>query len=235
MYRRPEQGSKPHESAIQSAIRNPQSTLLNPEPRTLNPPPRPRRQPPNPFAGPGRPRKLDEIARREVCALVSAGCGIEGAARYVGCAASTIRREALRNDQFAQELRRAPLTAELSPLTAMRQAAARHWRAAAWLLERTNPQRFAKQNLAFLKPDQLKEYREILMDIIREETADPAIHSRIARRLEALHSQAVREAWATRHDPCPRPRRKWKSAMRAASLLPPNNGHPDPCDEQSAT
>jgi len=198
----------------QSEIRNLQSTGLNPEPRTPNPPR-------NHFAGPGRPRKLDEIALREVCALVSAGCGIEGAARYVGCAASTIRREALRNDKFAEELRRAHLTAELSPLHAMRQAAAKHWRAAAWLLERTNPQRFAKQNLALFKPDQLREYGQVLMDIIREEAMDPQVRLRIARRLEELHRQAEREIWATRLDPCPRPRQKRKSQMRSASLLPP--------------
>ena len=36
----------------------------------------------------GRPRALDEVKRREVCALISAGCGVEGAARFVGCAAN---------------------------------------------------------------------------------------------------------------------------------------------------
>jgi hypothetical protein len=211
--------------------RNPQSDDPNPEPTTLNPtrPARgPRRQSANPFGGPGRPRKLDEIALREICALVSAGCGIEGAARYVGCAASTVRREALRNDDFGQQLRRAHLTAELAPLNAIREAAKRYWRAGAWLLERTNPQRFARQTLAFMKPDHLHEYKEILMEIIREETADTATSARIGHRVEALHRQALLEVWVTRHDSCPpRRARKRQSAMRAASALPRDDNPTD--------
>jgi hypothetical protein len=32
----------------------------------------------------GPPRALDEVKRREICALVAAGCGIQWASRYVG-------------------------------------------------------------------------------------------------------------------------------------------------------
>lgn len=45
------------------------------------------------------------MKRAEVCVLVSAGCGIERAARYVGCNPSTIRREAIRNRDFHEQLR----------------------------------------------------------------------------------------------------------------------------------
>jgi transposase-like protein len=60
----------------------------------------------------GRRRALDEVKRREVCALISAGSAIADAARYVGCAASTIHREAMRNPEFREHLRRANLTNE---------------------------------------------------------------------------------------------------------------------------
>src|SRR3972149_3390604 len=93
-----------------------------------------------------RPRALDELKRREICALVSAGCGIAEAARYVGCNPVTIRREAPRNAEFHEPLRNADLRAELSPLQALRQAAHTHWRAAAWFLERTQPDRFGRRN-----------------------------------------------------------------------------------------
>lgn len=50
----------------------------------------------------GRPRVLDEIKRREVCALISAGYSMAGAASYVNCSEKTIRREAERNSQFGE-------------------------------------------------------------------------------------------------------------------------------------
>ena len=54
----------------------------------------------------GRPRALDEVKRREVCrTLMAAGCGLEWASRYVGCSARTVRREALRNEDFHEPLR----------------------------------------------------------------------------------------------------------------------------------
>ena len=43
---------------------------------------------------PGRPRFLDDEKRRQVCALISAGCNVHIAAHYVGCNSITIRREA---------------------------------------------------------------------------------------------------------------------------------------------
>jgi hypothetical protein len=60
------------------------------------------------MADPGRPRALDDTKRSEVLALISTGYGIVGAAKYVGCTAKTIRREALRDPEFAQQLRSHP-------------------------------------------------------------------------------------------------------------------------------
>lgn len=157
---------------------------------------------------PGRPRALDETKRREVCALISAGCGIDDAARYVGCAASTIRREADRNPQFDERLRRAALAAELTPLNDIRQAAKKYWRAAAWLLERANPQRFGKQDVRFLKPEQFGQYLDLLAGIVRQEVADEATRQRIAQRLLELRDLIERESWAKREPIAKRPNRK---------------------------
>lgn len=175
---------------------------------------------PNPRPKSGRPRALDDVKRREVVALISAGCGLEGAANYVGCAASTIRREAARNPQFNGELRRANLTAELNPLQAIREAARKYWRAGAWLLERMNPQRFAKQNVRYLKPEHLDEYVSILASILKEEVSDPETFRRIARRFDELAKQADRDAWADR-DPLPRPRCKRQSKRGTLAFPPP--------------
>jgi IS30 family transposase len=151
----------------------------------------------------GRPRALDEVKLREISALISAGCGLEGAARYVGCAASTIRREARRNPEFNEQLRRAHLAAELGPLNAMRNAAHTHWRAAAWLLERTNAQRFAKQNVRHVKPEHLQQFTEMIGNLLQQEVTDRNARRRIRRRLGKLTRQNHADMLAAELDPCP--------------------------------
>ena len=70
----------------------------------------------------GPPRVIDDVKRREICALVSVGCGLETAANYVGCSPSTIRREALRNEKFHDRLRAAEIASQVEPLRAVRAA-----------------------------------------------------------------------------------------------------------------
>jgi hypothetical protein len=158
---------------------------------------------PNSPQPPGRPRALDETKLREICALVTAGSGIVGAARYVGCAASTIRREACRNPDFNERLRRASLAAELTPLNAVRDAAKKYWRAGAWLLERLDAQRYGKQNVRFLKPEQFADLSDALIDVMKDEIKDKGVLQRIVKRFENLSKFAEHEA-AAQLQPCPK-------------------------------
>lgn len=93
----------------------------------------------------GRPRILDAAKQREIIALVSAGSGLAEAARYVQISVDTIRREAQRDDDFGTRLRTAELTSRMRPLAILNEAASAHWRAAAWMLERTMPERYARK------------------------------------------------------------------------------------------
>jgi IS30 family transposase len=159
----------------------------------------------------GRPRALDEVKRREVCALVSAGCGIPRAAEYVGCNASTIRREALRNADFHEDLRRAELASELEPLRLLRQKANTHWRAAAWLLERFNPDRYARQRAEHLTLDQVYAVIENFVDLVVEEIPDEELQRKVFQSIGAGLKKFAREAFAKysiRRDPHGRKRRK---------------------------
>lgn len=152
----------------------------------------------------GRPRALDEIKKREVCALVAAGCGIEGAAHYVGCAASTVRREALRDPAFHEQLRRSEMSAQLAPLRSMQQFAATDWRAAAWLLERTYPQRFARRNMRYITPEEIEGLFVMLAEAVGEEITDGPTRRRVCTRLVQLADDRQREQWAAhapRRDP----------------------------------
>jgi hypothetical protein len=154
--------------------------------------------------GPGRPRALDDIKRGQVCALISAGCGVEGAARYVGCAASTIRREALRDADFSAQLRRAHLDCELSLVVSMREFAKRYWRACAWLLERMNPERYGRNKALAITPAQLKTFTELCHEVIQSEMQhDPAAVERLGARLRELSVVSHANIIAGTVDPAP--------------------------------
>lgn len=174
----------------------------------------------------GRPRALDEFKRREICALVSAGCGIGTAARYVGCNPVTIRREALRNPDFHERLRRAELAAELEPLQAMKRAASTHWRAAAWLLERSHPNRFGRRSAESVSPDQIESLMVQLGEAIAKELPDDATAERVARRIATMVQNTLRQDWAASH-----PRRD--SARRVSTKPPslPEQPLPSPAPE----
>ena len=134
----------------------------------------------------GRPRVLDDDKRNQVCGLVASGCGMGHAARHVGCSARTVRREALRNPAFGEKLRRAQLSAQLQPMSALRSAASKDWRAAAWLLERTHPDEFARRDPASLSTDSLSAAVDNLLEAIIEEVDDPAARTRVYRRILAI-------------------------------------------------
>jgi hypothetical protein len=166
---------------------------------------------------PGRPRALDEVKLREIIALITAGFSVERAARYVGCAPSTIRRESVRNKQFNSDLRRASLTAELSPLQAIREAGRKYWRAAAWLLERVDPQRFGKQDVRYVKPEQFEAFTEIIGGVIKEQISSPEERERILDKLEAIGRAAERIALINRDTP---PSRRPRNRRRPGELSP---------------
>lgn len=141
----------------------------------------------------GRPRILDDAKRREIAALVSAGYGIAGAARYLRCSARTIRREIGRNAEFREQLSKAGLSAELEPLRAIRSAAGKNWRAAAWLLERTDPDKYARRAAkAYTEADMAYLAEQMAVALI-EEVSDPALCARVMARLQTIDVRAGRE------------------------------------------
>jgi hypothetical protein len=137
------------------------------------------------MAASGRPRSLDDAKRREIAALLTAGYPIHAAAEYVGCSPRTIKREIRRNSEFAERVRRAETAGQLEPLSTVRNAAKSDWRAAAWYLERTNPDRFAKRNPVLLKPDEVLEQLDSIAEQMLHEVKDEPTRDRILRRMLA--------------------------------------------------
>ena len=104
------------------------------------------------------PHPLDHAGRQAVIALLRNGSSRRIAARYLGCAPSTITRTAARDPAFAAQLVQAEQSAEIHLLRSVQAAAKemKYWRAAAWLLERRNAEDFG------LRPPQLFTSRQVV-------------------------------------------------------------------------
>ena len=115
------------------------------------------------------PHTLDEADLRQICTLVARGCSIKEAARYIGCALSDVRRERDSNKWFRRKLGRAKMKANLAPLRAMQRAMLKDWRAAAWFLERTQPEKFGRRNHRAFTQKQANALIKDITSIIGEE------------------------------------------------------------------
>jgi hypothetical protein len=122
----------------------------------------------------GRPREFTPDMQVELLNLVAQGASIEQAAHIVGISHRTVQREAKADDGFQLELERALGAAPVDPEQLMQQAARTHWRAAAWMLERAQPERYGKRPPRSCSPEKL---RDIVNHIIeRALEATPAKH-----------------------------------------------------------
>jgi len=134
----------------------------------------------------GRAICLDQAKKAQILAIVSLGGTRSMAARFVGCTVQTIRNEARRDPEFAAALAKAADTPELTYLQSIRKAAqeSRYWRAAAWALERTRPQRYGLRRPDTISFAQMRQFISELVAIVTDEV--PARYrKRILQRLTA--------------------------------------------------
>jgi IS30 family transposase len=133
-------------------------------------------------------RSLDEFRKREILAILSVGCSRRTAARYVGCSPSTIRRTAERDPAFAESLHKAETKAQILFMKNIAAAAQKeqYWRAAAWALERLNPEDYAARSPNSVTLEQIRTLVSEFARIIVEEVPLAAHRKRILRRLERL-------------------------------------------------
>ena len=102
----------------------------------------------------GRRRILTPALKSELCRLVAKSATIEEAADTLDVSLRTVQRERKHDEDFDHELRLS-LQAEPDPKKLMQTAARTHWRAAAWLLERTDPETYARRPVNTAKPRQV--------------------------------------------------------------------------------
>ena len=93
----------------------------------------------------GRRRILDPAKKARLCELVAKeSYSIEQAADALDVSLRTVQRERKFDQDFDHEVRLS-LQQPPDPLKLMEHAARTHWRAAAWLLERRNPEEYARK------------------------------------------------------------------------------------------
>lgn len=143
----------------------------------------------------GQPRVLDEMKRREICALVSMGASMKTAAEYVGCSYVTVYRERQRDEKFRMRLARARATRQLAPLQMMRQAAKTHWRAAAWLLERSDPEQYGRRRPRAFGAQELRALKRDLLDIFDSAIDRPDLRAEVTQQMQATINYAMHHAW----------------------------------------
>jgi hypothetical protein len=148
---------------------------------------------------PGRPREFTYQRRREMLDHVGQGATLEEAARIVGVSLRTVQREARHNDHFDHDLQLAVHAAPVDPEKLVARAARTHWRAAAWLLERTDPDRFARRPPNSCSPETLREFGAWLIETALEATP-PEHRGAMYRRMSAVADQAYDVVMPDQHD-----------------------------------
>ena len=118
----------------------------------------------------GRHPVLDEGKQQQILAILAAGGSRRTAARYVGCAPGTITQTAGRDAAFAERLARAEQSAEIQWIRLIHKAAsqAQYWRAAAWMLERRNPEDFALRKPDTFTAREVQEQIATVLDLVVE-------------------------------------------------------------------
>jgi hypothetical protein len=136
----------------------------------------------------GRPREFKFKMREELVNYVASGESVERAAKIVGVSLRTVQREAKHNEEFHHDLELAKQSAPSDLKHQMMEAARTHWRAAAWLLEREDPERFGKRPANSCSPAMLRDACDFLIEKALEATP-PEHHEAVYRRMRTAADQ----------------------------------------------
>jgi hypothetical protein len=96
---------------------------------------------------PGHPPKFTRWAIRRILTCVQRGLPLTLACNAAGLTFTTLSNHRKKNPRFALALQKAAARGAAARLKKIESASSSDWRAAAWLLEHTMPQHFAKSRI----------------------------------------------------------------------------------------
>ena len=109
--------------------------------------------------------KLDAAAQQMFCAMVSVGCSVRRAAKLCGVTEGAIRRRERDDPLFREQYLNAKQIREITPLRQIKEAGGKSWRAAAWTLQRLDPEEYGPRN----KPSDSPSHISDMIDRYAEE------------------------------------------------------------------
>lgn len=120
----------------------------------------------------GRPQQFTAQQQQKLLEHIAQGATTEDAARIVGVSLRTVQRQARYNEFFQRNLQLALSSPPSTPQTLIQHAARTHWRAAAWLLERTDPDNYSKRPANSCSPAKLLDVMAFLIETALEATPE---------------------------------------------------------------
>jgi hypothetical protein len=122
---------------------------------------------------------LDEFQRGRVCGMLVLGATRREIAQLLKVHASTIARTAERDEKFAKEIEESEALCKLRPMKAMFFAMEKHWRAAAWMLERMQPDQFGRRKGEVFARREVREVVDRLLEFVETKVTDDATREEI--------------------------------------------------------
>jgi hypothetical protein len=137
----------------------------------------------------GRPEILTEARQSTLCTLMSVGVSQREAAEYVGCSPSTITKRAKRDAWFAARMRQAQMRSEYRAMKQMVKHGDRSWRASAWMLEKTRPERYGRRAGQGYSAKQVAAMFDQVTAAVLEKVADKKTSEEIRLSIEEVRER----------------------------------------------
>jgi Trp operon repressor len=143
----------------------------------------------------GSSRIMTPARCAKFCELIAESHSQEEAAEAIGVSIRTIQRERKRDEDFDHEVRLA-LQKTPDPLKLMEQAARSHWRAAAWLLERQNPEEYARKPVNTTSPKKVATALRFMLESALEAVPEELRES-VYKHLQGAMNEAFHNCFPT--------------------------------------
>ncbi len=159
----------------------------------------------------GRRKVIDQRVRDLIVTLVRTGFTLKQAAEHARIGQSTLFDNLKQDSAFAKEIRDAQVYQHLFPLSRMLEHSKTSWRAAAWILERTKPDRYGRRAPRTLTQADFRMVMELVLRSAMEGVQNAEDRARVVHNVERMVGQLDEAS-----DTSPRVRRALRDVKQAA-------------------